>query len=146
MTPVQVQVVGAALVRDGRVLVARRCAPAHLAGLWEFPGGKVEPGESDEQALARELREELGVAARIGARVGPELTLSADAVMRVYWASTDGEPRAMEHDALRWLAPDELRHVPWIPADEPLLATLADQLRGSSRAPASGGAASLPPG
>lgn len=143
----KVQVVGAAVVRDARVLAARRTAPAHLAGLWEFPGGKVEPGESDAQALAREIHEELGVTVTVGDRVGPELVLGEAAVMRVYLATiVSGEPTAHEHDALRWLGADELDEVPWIPADAPVLSELARQLRGSSRASASGGAGILDPG
>jgi 8-oxo-dGTP diphosphatase len=125
-----VQVVGAALVRDGRVLASRRTAPAHLAGLWEFPGGKVEPGEDDRQALVRELREELGVEAAIGDRLGPELLLGDTAVMRVYWATVvQGELQLTDHDEHRWLGPDELHDVPWIPADAPVLAELAAALR-----------------
>ena len=122
--PVRVDVVGAALVRDGRLLAARRTRPAHLAGLWELPGGKVEAGESDEQALVRELREELGVDAVVGDRVGPELVLAETAVMRVYLCATDADPVAHEHDQLRWLAADELDDVPWIPADAPVLAAI----------------------
>jgi 8-oxo-dGTP diphosphatase len=129
-----IHVVGAALVRDGRVLASRRTAPAHQAGLWEFPGGKVEDGESDEQALVRELREELGVTAAVGARVGPELVLGPGAVMRVYLAElVEGEPELHEHDAHAWLGADELRSVPWIPADAPALDALEGQLRGMSR-------------
>ena len=129
-----VQVVGGAVVRDGTVLACRRTAPAHLAGLWEFPGGKVEPGESDEQALLRELQEELGVLVGVGARVGPELDLGGTAVMRVYLVTLlDGEPVLTEHDAHRWLGPDELDEVPWIPADVPVLHALRAQLRGISR-------------
>lgn len=128
-----VQVVGAAVVRDARVLAARRTAPERLAGLWEFPGGKVEPGETDEQALVRELQEELDVTVAVGARVGPELVLGEDAVMRLYLATLEsGEPVGREHDALRWLAADELDEVPWIPADAPVLADLAARLRGMS--------------
>ncbi len=126
----QVEVVGAAVVRGDCVLAARRTAPAHLAGLWEFPGGKVEPGESDEQALVRELHEELAVRIAVGARIGPELVLGERAVMRVYLATIlEGEPTAVEHDALRWLSADELQDVPWIPADAPLLPVLASELR-----------------
>jgi 8-oxo-dGTP diphosphatase len=134
MNAVRVQVVGAAVVRDGRVLAARRTKPAHLAGMWEFPGGKVEPGESDVEALLRELEEELGVTARVGPRVGPDLLLGDTAVMRVYLVTLlVGEPQLHEHDAFRWLAADELQEVPWIPADAPVLSPLADQLRGMSR-------------
>lgn len=142
-----VHVVGAALVRDGRVLASRRTRPAHLAGMWEFPGGKVEDGETDEQALVRELEEELGVSASIGARIGPELVLGTDAVMRVYLATLlRGEPQLTDHDAHAWLTADELYDVPWIPADAPALTALEAQLRGINRASASGGADSLGPG
>lgn len=147
MNAVLVHVVGAAIVRDARVLAARRTAPERLAGLWEFPGGKVEPAETDAQALVRELEEELGVTVAVGDRVGPELVLGESAVMRVYLATlTDGEPVAHEHDALRWLAADELDDVPWIPADAPVLPVLAAQLRGMSRTSASGGAGMRDPG
>ena len=147
MNAVRVHVVGAALVRDGRVLAARRVAPPALAGFWEFPGGKVEQGESDVDALVRELTEELGVVARIGLRVGPDLLLGDTAVMRVYLAElVDGEPQLNDHDAFRWLAADELDDVAWIPADAPVLEPLAAQLRGMSRPWTSGGADSLSPG
>jgi 8-oxo-dGTP diphosphatase len=147
MNAVVVQVVGAAVVRDGRVLASRRTGPAHLAGMWEFPGGKVEPGETDEQALARELTEELGVTVVVGERVGPELDLSGTAVMRVYLATlVAGEPQLNDHDEHRWLAADELYDVPWIPADAPALVALEAQLRGMSRPSTSGGAGTLGPG
>jgi 8-oxo-dGTP diphosphatase len=85
----RVGVVGAALIRDvpgrGRcVLASRRTEPPAMAGLWEFPGGKVEAGESDEQALLRELREELRVEAEVGERLGPDLPIGTTAVLRVY--------------------------------------------------------------
>ena len=129
------QVVGAALLRtdpvDGRrrVLASRRTSPAHLAGFWEFPGGKVDPGESDEQALVRELHEELGMAAVVGERLGPDLPIGETAVLRVYLATADGEPNLVDHDAHRWLAADELDEVDWIPVDLPLVEPLRDLLR-----------------
>ena len=141
-----VQVVGAALVRDGRVLAARRTEPPRLAGLWEFPGGKVDPGETDEQALVRELQEELDVTVEVGDRIGPELAIGDTAVLRVHLATlVEGEPRALEHDALRWLSADELDDVPWIPVDAPVVDALR-QLLGSSRTGPSGGASSRGPG
>jgi 8-oxo-dGTP diphosphatase len=143
---VRVSVVGAALLRDGKVLASRRTAPAHLAGLWEFPGGKVEGDETDEQALARELDEELGCTAAIGPRLGGDLLIGETAVLRVYLATLlSGEPQLVDHDEHRWLGVHELDEVPWIPVDAPLIAELR-QLLGSNRAGPSGGAGSRGPG
>ncbi|WP_293772205.1 (deoxy)nucleoside triphosphate pyrophosphohydrolase [Sporichthya sp.] len=114
-------VVGAAIVRDGYLLAARRNAPAALAGGWELPGGKVEPGESETEALIRECQEELGVVVVPGERVPGEWPLRDDLVLRVYLAElVEGEPAPLEdHDELRWLAGADLFEVAWLPADVP---------------------------
>lgn len=130
----RVAVVGAAVIRDGRVLASRRTQPAHLAGLWEFPGGKVEAGESDEQALVRELGEELGCEARVGERVGPEVLIGDTAVLRVYLATVVGEPQLVDHDEHRWLAADQLDDVPWVAVDGPVVAALGQLLGGIAEA------------
>jgi len=125
----RVGVVGAALVRDGRVLASRRTEPPRLAGLWEFPGGKVEDGESDHEALRRELREELRVEAHVGDRLGGDVHIGRTAVLRVYLAAlTAGEPALVDHDEHRWLAAHELGSVDWIPVDLPLVELLRDLL------------------
>jgi len=121
-------VVGAAIVRAGRVLAARRSAPAAVVGGWEFPGGKVEPGESETDALVRECREELGVEIRVGELLG---TVAQDSfVLRVYRAALlAGEPLPLQdHDELRWLAADEAPAVAWLPADLPLLPAVCEAL------------------
>ena len=117
-------VVGAATFdAAGRLLAAQRAAPARYAGLWEFPGGKVEAGETPAEALVRECREELGIEIAVGALVG-EADIDIG-VLQVYRASIiSGEPQAREHQALRWLAPHELDDVPWIAADRPLVQRL----------------------
>lgn len=122
-------VVGAALLDGGgRLLAACRLAPPELAGLWEFPGGKVEPGEGPRAALVRECREELGV--DVVLEPGPTGVLGEVPIavgrLRVYRGRVvAGEPVAVQHAALRWLTPGDLLEVPWIPADLPLVRMLA---------------------
>ncbi|WP_221324331.1 (deoxy)nucleoside triphosphate pyrophosphohydrolase [Actinoplanes sp. L3-i22] len=120
-------IVAAAIIEGGRVLACQRSAPPEAAGKWEFPGGKVERGETDQQALARECVEELGISVEVGDRVGPDVPLAhGRAVLRVYAAAVldGGVPEALEHMALRWLAVDQLDSVPWLPADVPIVAEL----------------------
>lgn len=129
-----VLVVGAAIVDDlarpSRLLAARRSAPPDIAGMWEFPGGKVEPGEDPVAALHRELREELGVRARLGQEICPDdgsaWPLTPSASMRLWLAEiVDGEPEPLEdHDELRWLLTSQWRTVPWLPADVAVVGAL----------------------
>ncbi|SBT51092.1 (deoxy)nucleoside triphosphate pyrophosphohydrolase [Micromonospora narathiwatensis] len=127
-------VVGAAIIVDGRVLACARSAPPEVAGRWEFPGGKVEPGETDTVALARECVEELGVRVEIGARVGRDVRMAhGRSVLRVYVARLlhGDQPKALEHSELRWLSAAELDTVPWLPADVPIVAALRPLLAAS---------------
>ncbi|MEU1615834.1 (deoxy)nucleoside triphosphate pyrophosphohydrolase [Streptomyces sp. NPDC005722] len=114
-------VVGAAVLDRGRLLAARRSAPPELAGRWELPGGKLEPGETAPQALVRELREELGVEAEALERVPGEWPLKPGYVLQVWTARIlSGQPRPLEdHDELRWLTPDRLDEVDWLDQDRP---------------------------
>lgn len=132
-------IVAAAIIEDGRLLGCARAYPRALAGYWELPGGKVEPGEPEQTALARECREELAVTVRVGRRFGDDLPITGGgAVLRVYLATLVGEqrPQALEHAALRWLSAEELDSVPWLPADTPIIAALSDHLRsGDPRQP-----------
>lgn len=115
-------VVGAAIIKDGRLFAAQRAQPAELAGGWEFPGGKVDPGESDEDALVRECAEELGVQVKLVDRVGGDWPLGRERVLRVWTAEiVGGAPQPLEHTALRWLAADELYDVDWLPGDLPVV-------------------------
>ncbi|MFE6173419.1 (deoxy)nucleoside triphosphate pyrophosphohydrolase [Streptomyces sp. NPDC056464] len=126
-------VVGAALLDRGRLLAARRSAPVELAGRWELPGGKVEPGEAPEAALVRELREELGVDAEVIERVPGTWPLKTPYVLQVWTARLrpgTGEPEPLEdHDALRWLSPGELWDVDWLDQDVPAVREVAARLR-----------------
>lgn len=127
-------VVGAAIIRDGRVLAAQRAEPASLAGGWEFPGGKVDPGESEEEALVRECAEELGVRVVLGDRIGGDWPLSETSLMHVWTARlAEGEPRALEHMALRWLSAEELYDVDWLPGDLPVVERLEALLTSATR-------------
>ncbi|OFI38227.1 DNA mismatch repair protein MutT [Arthrobacter sp. SW1] len=136
-----IKVSGAAVVdsleNPSLLLVARRSAPPKFAGMWEFPGGKVEEGESFEEALHRELGEELGIRVRLGEEIpAPDdagWPLNERAVMRVWFAEVlDGEPRALEdHDELRWVRLDDIDAalgLPWIPADFPIVHALLGQV------------------
>lgn len=120
-------VVAAAIERDGRYLAARRTRPADVAGRWELPGGKVEPGETEEQALAREIREELGVEIAVGERVPGEWPLRDGLVLHFYSARIiDGEPHPLDHhDALRWVAPQEFSEIDWLESDVEAVAAVA---------------------
>src|SRR4051812_7062744 len=120
-TPAEVSVrvvVGAALLREGRVLAARRAVPEALAGGWEFPGGKVEAEESEAAAVVRECREERGVEVECQARVPGEWQVNAALVLRVSLVElVGGEPiPGADHDQLRWLSRAELFDVDWLPA------------------------------
>ncbi|WP_182900099.1 (deoxy)nucleoside triphosphate pyrophosphohydrolase [Microbispora sp. H10830] len=118
-------VVGAAIVEGGRLLAAQRSGPPALRGGWEFPGGKVDPGEDERAALVRECVEELGVQVVLGPRVGGDWPLDNGYRMRVWFATVvTGVPRPLEHLALRWLEPHELYDVPWLPADLPVVAAI----------------------
>lgn len=127
------EVVAAAIVADGRLLLAQRRTPAELAGLWELPGGKVDPGETPAQALRRELREELDVDVIAGNRIGADVPLAGGLVLRAYVAEIEsGTPRAIEHSALQWVTARELAEVDLVHNDRVWLPDLLVRLRAPS--------------
>jgi 8-oxo-dGTP diphosphatase len=123
-------VVGAAVVRDGRLLAARRTAPAEAAGRWELPGGKVEPGESPGSALVREIAEELGCTVAVEHWLDGEQRIGGTHLLRAAVCRlTDADPRpGADHDELRWLLPEQLGEVDWLEPDRPFLVELANVL------------------
>lgn len=130
----RILVVGAALCAAGRLLAARRSAPPEHAGRWELPGGKVEPGELPEEALVRELREELGVTVEPLERIPGEWPLGRPGYVLQVWTAklrsggVDDVRPLEDHDALRWLAPGEVWDVDWLEADRPAVAEVAHRL------------------
>jgi 8-oxo-dGTP diphosphatase len=121
--------------RDGRVLIAKRPEGKAMAGLWEFPGGKVEPGETPEAALTRELREELGVEPcerclqpfAFASHAYPDFHLLMPLYVCRQW---DGFARPLEGQEIAWAYPERLRDYPMPPADAPLVEELIERLRG----------------
>jgi 8-oxo-dGTP diphosphatase len=115
---------------DGRFLACLRPQGKHLAGLWEFPGGKVDPGESPEGALVREIREELGVEATVGRALEPVIWSYERGTIRLLpflCSISGGPPQAIEHEQLLWCAREEFDSLAWAEADLPVL----EQLRAS---------------
>jgi mutator protein MutT len=116
----------AVIERGGRFLVTRRLEGTHLPGYWEFPGGKCNPGETHEACLARELREELGIDARIGAEIVaiehayPERTVR----LHFYRCEIAGDPRPLLNQEMRWVSRDEMRTLPFPEADRKLIELL----------------------
>ena len=118
---------------DGRVLIAQRPPGKSMAGLWEFPGGKVEPGERPEESLIRELREELGIAVKeeclapltFASHLYPDFHLLMPLYVCRRW---EGFVEPQEGQQLKWVRPPELRNYPMPPADEPLISHLTTLL------------------
>ncbi|ATG53195.1 hypothetical protein CFK38_09890 [Brachybacterium vulturis] len=123
--PAPLRVVGAVLVDGDRVLAARRAPEKHAAGLWEFPGGKIEPGESPQQALSRELGEELGTEVEVGWLIGRGEGRAGDRALHLdcYWVRLTGPAPTVstDHDLLDWVARRELAGRAWAGPDVPIV-------------------------
>lgn len=122
-------VTAAVMEKDGRILIAQRCRGDHLQHKWELPGGKLEPGETPEQCLKRELREEFDIETEIGEFVGSSeyhyrhISIRL-MVFRAYHVS--GELNAREHETIEWVLPSELKGYDFSEADKPIIQTLID--------------------
>lgn len=113
-----IRVVAAVVERDGRLLLCRRPAGKRHAGLWEFPGGKLHPGETVEDAVRRELAEELGVEVlAVGERLLAVPDPGSAFLVELYPVKISGEPQALEHEALGWFKPEELAGLELAPSD-----------------------------
>jgi len=118
----RINVVGAILTRGQKILAAQRSSSMSLRGMWEFPGGKIEPNESPKQALLRELEEELLCSAEIGAHVQTtehEYDFGIVILTTYYCSLTGEEPRLTEHSEIRWVDAADLAQLDWAPADFP---------------------------
>lgn len=125
-----IPVVGAVIIRDNTVLAALRGPTMSLPGLWEFPGGKIESGESHAEALVREISEELGCVIEVGGRITTTEHAYDFATIKLttfYASLIAGTPAASEHTELKWLPLHQLCEVEWAPADLPTVdALIAD--------------------
>lgn len=125
------KVVAALIGADGRFLICRRPLDKALGGYWEFPGGKLEPGETPEQALVRECREELGVDVGVGERVTRVTHQYPDMIVQLdlYEASVaQGTPQMLEHMDMRWATIPEMSSFAFCPADVPILEKLRTRI------------------
>ncbi len=124
MSPVQV-VAGLIHDRSHRLLICLRPPGKHLAGFWEFPGGKIEPDETPEAALIRELREELAITVTPGKQLTPVIHDYGRGPIRlipIVCTIAEGNPQPLEHAELRWCAPADFQQLPLAAADLPILA------------------------
>ncbi|MCP1387363.1 (deoxy)nucleoside triphosphate pyrophosphohydrolase [Corynebacterium sp. TA-R-1] len=129
--PKQIDVVGAVLVRDGLVLAAQRGPGMSMAGMWEFPGGKIEPGETPEASLARELFEELGIQVEVGKHIvttSHEYDFGIVNLSTYYCTLVGGTPTVSEHAEIRWVGPADLGKLEWAPADIEAVELVTEQL------------------
>ena len=122
-----IDVVGAVIEREGKILITRRPEGSHLAGLWEFPGGKPHPGESLEEALRREIREELDAEVIVRERIDTVEWAYPDKRVRLVFfrCAMEGEPRALEGQEMAWVTAAELSRHDFPAADAALIARLS---------------------
>lgn len=133
--PKSIDVTAAIIVKAGRLFAARRKPGSHMAGFWEFPGGKLEPGETPEECLTRELAEEFGITVKVGTFFGESCYDYGTKVVRLLAyrvVHVAGDFELIAHDALHWLAINELDEVTWAPADVALVELYKTSCSGSA--------------
>jgi 8-oxo-dGTP diphosphatase len=124
---VRIEVVAAIIRKNGSILITKRPDRVHLAGLWEFPGGKVEPGETLQLALIREIREELGIEICVDSeycRVDHDYPSRSVRLNFLNCTILGGEPQPLAVAAVKWVSPEDLRHFQFPPADATLISSL----------------------
>lgn len=128
----QLYVVGAVIMRDGLILCAQRSISSNLPGLWEFPGGKIEPGETPREALEREIREELCLDVVVGEQIettAHEYSFGEVILTTFTCELISGEVTLTEHESVKWLPPNELLSLKWAPADIPTVDAVVTRFR-----------------
>ena len=128
-----ITVTAAVIEKDAKIFAARRGPGKHLEGFWEFPGGKLEPDETPEQCLARELAEEFGIESRVGKFIGESIFDYGEKIIRLIAYQVEhlaGDFQLEDHDEIRWLSHKELDDIMWAPADVPLLEPVKKLLKG----------------
>lgn len=133
-----INVTAAIILHNNRVLATRRAPQKHMGGYWEFPGGKIELGETPEQSLARELQEELGITVRVGEHFFSNKHNYGDKqIMLMSYLCTwgTGELTLNDHDAIQWCSAQELASLRWAPADIPIVHALQNAMASIDTSP-----------
>ena len=130
------EVVGAVIVRDGLVYCVQRGPDGSLPGMWEFPGGKIEPGEDEVTALVREIQEELLCDVQVGQKIAStphKYDFGTVRLTTYYCDLVAGEPTVTEHAGELWLQPDQLTDLDWAPADVPAVEAVVRHLTAATK-------------